>query len=111
MGLLSSGGFDTEQGSAFASTTGNICYSMEVKDAVLPPWVVSGLCAAMSLDATSFDLTYAQGYCISPIRHRLLNSSFVLSFLRWFSQDRYGAFVDGLERGPQLHGHHHECPA
>jgi len=64
MGLLSSGGFDTEQGSAFASTTGNICYSMEVKDAVLPPWVVSGLCAAMSLDATSFDLTYAQPYCI-----------------------------------------------
>ncbi|XP_066359474.1 uncharacterized protein [Miscanthus floridulus] len=54
-----SGGFDTEQGSPFASTTGNICYSMEVKDAVLPPWVVSGLCAAMSLDATSFDLTIA----------------------------------------------------
>jgi len=59
MGLLSSGGFDTEQGSAFASTTGNICYSMEIKDAVLPPWVVSGLCAAMSLDAASFDLTIA----------------------------------------------------
>lgn len=59
MGLLSSGGFDTEQGSAFASTTGNICYSMEVKDAVLPPWVVSGLCATMSLDVTSFDLTIA----------------------------------------------------
>ncbi|XP_066356736.1 uncharacterized protein [Miscanthus floridulus] len=59
MGLLSSGGFDTEQGSAFASTTGNICFSMEVKDAVLLPWVVSGLCAAMSLDATSFDLTIA----------------------------------------------------
>lgn len=56
---MSSGGFDTEQGSAFASTAGNICYSMEVKDAVLPPWVVSGLCAAMSLDATSFDLTIA----------------------------------------------------
>jgi hypothetical protein len=65
MGLLSSGGFDTEQGSAFASTTGNICYSMEVKDAVLPPWVVSGLCATMSLDVISFDLTYAQPYCIS----------------------------------------------
>lgn len=56
---MSSGGFDTEQGSAFASTAGNVCYSMEVKDAVLPPWVVSGLCAAMSLDATSFDLTIA----------------------------------------------------
>ncbi|CAL4897621.1 unnamed protein product [Urochloa decumbens] len=59
MGLLSSGGFDTEPGSAFASTAGNICYSMEIKDPVLPPWVVSGVCAAMSSDARSFDLTIA----------------------------------------------------
>ncbi|XP_062204223.1 uncharacterized protein LOC133906360 isoform X2 [Phragmites australis] len=58
IGLLSSGGFDTELGSAFASSTGNICYSMEIKDAVLPPWVVSGICSAMSSDA-SFDLTIA----------------------------------------------------
>ncbi|CAN6348575.1 unnamed protein product [Urochloa humidicola] len=59
MGLLSSVGFDTEPGSAFASTAGNICYSMEIKDPVLPPWVVSGVCAAMSSDAKSFDLTIA----------------------------------------------------
>ncbi|KAF8762977.1 hypothetical protein HU200_008824 [Digitaria exilis] len=59
MGLLSSGGFDTEPGSAFASTVGNICYSMEIKDVVLPPWVVSGVCAAMSSDTRSFDLTIA----------------------------------------------------
>nr|CAB3462676.1 unnamed protein product [Digitaria exilis] len=59
MGLLSSGGFDTEPGSAFASTPGNICYSMEIKDVVLPPWVVSGVCAAMSADTRSFDLTIA----------------------------------------------------
>ncbi|XP_062203291.1 uncharacterized protein LOC133905501 isoform X2 [Phragmites australis] len=57
-GLLYSGGFDTELGSAFAPSTGNICYSLEIKDAVLPPWVVSGICAAMSSDA-SFDLTIA----------------------------------------------------
>jgi hypothetical protein len=57
MGLLSTGGFDTEAGSAFASTAGNICYSMEIKDSVLPPWVVSGVCTAMSSDARSFDLT------------------------------------------------------
>uniref|UniRef100_A0A0A9BEF0 Uncharacterized protein n=1 Tax=Arundo donax TaxID=35708 RepID=A0A0A9BEF0_ARUDO len=57
-GQLSSGGFDTELGSAFAPSTGSICYSMEIKDAVLPPWVVSGICAAMSLDS-SFDLTIA----------------------------------------------------
>lgn len=74
MGLLSSAGFDTEQGSTFASTTGNICYSMEIKDAVLPPWVVSGLCAAMSLDARSFDLTYAQpisSHLTTAIWHRV----------------------------------------
>ena len=57
MGLLSSGGFDAEPGSAFASTAGNICYSMEIKDPILPPWVVSRVCAAMSSDARSFDLT------------------------------------------------------
>uniref|UniRef100_A0A0A9HPP2 Uncharacterized protein n=1 Tax=Arundo donax TaxID=35708 RepID=A0A0A9HPP2_ARUDO len=31
---------------------------MEIKDAVLPPWVVSGICSAMSSDS-SFDLTIA----------------------------------------------------
>lgn len=56
-GLVVSGGFDAEPGSAFASTTGNVCYSMEIKDTVLPPWVVSGLCAAMSSDARGFHLT------------------------------------------------------
>ncbi|KAL6643880.1 hypothetical protein ACP70R_018646 [Stipagrostis hirtigluma subsp. patula] len=58
MGLLSSSGFDAEVGSTIASV-GNICYSMEIKDEVLPPWVVSGICAAMSSDLTSFDLTIA----------------------------------------------------
>ncbi|GJN35554.1 hypothetical protein PR202_gb24342 [Eleusine coracana subsp. coracana] len=56
MGLFSSGGFDTDLGSALASSSGNICYSMEIKDMILPPWVVSGICSAMSLDARSFDL-------------------------------------------------------
>ncbi|KAF2908899.1 uncharacterized protein [Oryza sativa Japonica Group] len=57
---LVSGGFDAgEPGSTFASLTGNICYSMEIKDPVLPPWVVSGICAAMSSDANSFDLMMA----------------------------------------------------
>jgi hypothetical protein len=61
MGLFSSGaGFDTDLGSAFASSSGNICYSMEIKDTILPPWVVSGICSAMSLDASNFDLRYAQ---------------------------------------------------
>jgi protein downstream neighbor of Son len=61
MELFSSGaGFDTDLGSAFDSSSGNICYSMEIKDTILPPWVVSGICSAMSLDASNFDLRYAQ---------------------------------------------------
>ncbi|XP_006664217.1 uncharacterized protein LOC102705772 isoform X2 [Oryza brachyantha] len=57
---LASSGFDAEEpGSTFTSVTGNICYSMEIKDPVLPPWVVSGICAAMCCDANSFDLTMA----------------------------------------------------
>jgi hypothetical protein len=85
--------------------TGSICYSMEGKDVVLPPCrVVSGLCAAMSLDSTSSGLAYAQPHCISPSRHCcvLISTSFALSFVGRFSQDRYGAVVDGLERGPLL---------
>lgn len=48
-----------EPGSAFAPAAANICYSLEIKDAALPPWVVSGVCAAMSTDADRFDLTIA----------------------------------------------------
>lgn len=61
MGLGPSSGFGAEEsGSAFAfSAAGNICYSVEINDLVLPPWVVSGICAAMSLDTRSFDLTIA----------------------------------------------------
>jgi hypothetical protein len=47
---------DEQPGPAFAPLEGNMCYSMEIKDVVLPPWVVSGVCAAMSADADSFDV-------------------------------------------------------
>ncbi|XP_037432073.1 uncharacterized protein LOC119298873 isoform X1 [Triticum dicoccoides] len=36
---------------------GSMCYSMEIKDAALPPWVVSGVCAVMTSDTDRFDLT------------------------------------------------------
>ncbi|KAF7038100.1 hypothetical protein CFC21_048323 [Triticum aestivum] len=56
-GLASSIGLDEEPGSAFAPPPGNMCYSMEIKDVVIPPWVASGICAAMSSDTDHFDLT------------------------------------------------------
>uniref|UniRef100_A0ACD5ZST8 Uncharacterized protein n=1 Tax=Avena sativa TaxID=4498 RepID=A0ACD5ZST8_AVESA len=59
-GMASSSGLDMEDpGPAFAPPAGNMCYSMEIKDVVIPPWVVSGVCAAMSADADSFDVTMA----------------------------------------------------
>ncbi|CAA7392089.1 unnamed protein product [Spirodela intermedia] len=33
-------------------------YSIEIKDAVLPPWVVSGLCAAMGARGSSFQSSF-----------------------------------------------------
>ncbi|KAF7024037.1 hypothetical protein CFC21_036451 [Triticum aestivum] len=56
-GLSSSTGLDGEPGSVFAPPPGNMCYSMEIKDVVIPPWVASGICAAMSSDTDRFDLT------------------------------------------------------
>ncbi|VAH64787.1 unnamed protein product [Triticum turgidum subsp. durum] len=56
-GLSSSTGLDEEPGSVFAPPPGNMCYSMEIKDVVIPPWVASGICAAMSSDTDRFDLT------------------------------------------------------
>ncbi|CAM0948704.1 unnamed protein product [Alopecurus aequalis] len=51
---------EEQPGSALAAPPGgNMCYSMEIKDVVVPPWVVSGVCAAMSTDAERFDVTIA----------------------------------------------------
>ncbi|XBH67035.1 hypothetical protein VPH35_095478 [Triticum aestivum] len=63
-GLASSSVLDDagEPGSAASDpplAAGSVCYSMEIKDAALPPWVVSGVCAAMTSDTDRFDLTIA----------------------------------------------------
>lgn len=34
---------------------GNLCCSIEIKDTILPPWVISGICAAMSSEEKSFE--------------------------------------------------------
>ncbi|XP_078157217.1 uncharacterized protein LOC144553023 isoform X1 [Carex rostrata] len=31
------------------------CYSIEISNSIIPPWVISGICAAMNADETSFD--------------------------------------------------------
>ncbi|XP_078172669.1 uncharacterized protein LOC144566508 [Carex rostrata] len=36
----------------------NICNSIEISNSIIPPWVISGICAAMNADGTSFDSTF-----------------------------------------------------
>ncbi|XP_010908162.1 uncharacterized protein [Elaeis guineensis] len=59
MVVPSSSGSDTEDTEAIPglSATG-ICYSLEIKDVVIPPWIVSGLCLAMSSEFRSFESTF-----------------------------------------------------
>jgi hypothetical protein len=38
----------------------NICYSIEIINSIIPPWVICGICAAMIADGTSFDSMYGQ---------------------------------------------------
>ncbi|XP_037439146.1 protein downstream neighbor of son homolog isoform X2 [Triticum dicoccoides] len=63
-GLAPSSVFDDagEPGSEVSDpplAAGSMCYSMEIKDAALPPWVVSGVSAVMTSDTDRFDLTIA----------------------------------------------------
>ncbi|KAI3968847.1 hypothetical protein MKX01_028997 [Papaver californicum] len=43
----------TAEGSA-----SGICYSIEIKDTIIPPWTISGLCAAMGADGMSFGVSF-----------------------------------------------------
>ncbi|KAK8961433.1 hypothetical protein KSP40_PGU015915 [Platanthera guangdongensis] len=56
--IHSSSGSDADENAAAAAlslSAGSTCYSIEVKDAVLPPWVICRLCAAMSADGRAFE--------------------------------------------------------
>ncbi|CAL9053314.1 unnamed protein product [Musa banksii] len=59
MVIPSSCGSDTEDFETISgSSARGICYSIEIKDTVLPPWIVCGICAAMSSDGRSFESTF-----------------------------------------------------
>ncbi|KAJ8513878.1 hypothetical protein OPV22_004312 [Ensete ventricosum] len=56
MVIPSSRGSDTEDLETISgSSARGLCYSIEIKDTVLPPWIVCGICAAMSSDGRSFE--------------------------------------------------------
>ncbi|THU74874.1 hypothetical protein C4D60_Mb04t38000 [Musa balbisiana] len=59
MVIASSCGSDTEDFETISgSSARGLCYSIEIKDTVLPPWIVCGICAAMSSDGRSFESTF-----------------------------------------------------
>ncbi|KAJ4788495.1 Protein downstream neighbor of Son [Rhynchospora pubera] len=35
-----------------------ICYSIEISNSIIPPWVISGVCAALNIDGLSFDIIF-----------------------------------------------------
>ncbi|XP_072987433.1 uncharacterized protein [Typha latifolia] len=57
--IIPSNGSGSEQSESVVGSASGICYSIEIKDTVLPPWVVCGICAAMSSDGKSFDSIFA----------------------------------------------------
>ncbi|XP_026449719.1 protein downstream neighbor of Son-like isoform X2 [Papaver somniferum] len=50
-------GSSLEDVTAEGSVAG-VCYSIEIKDAIIPPWTISGLCAAMGADGRSFGASF-----------------------------------------------------
>uniref|UniRef100_A0A1D1YRV4 Protein downstream neighbor of Son n=1 Tax=Anthurium amnicola TaxID=1678845 RepID=A0A1D1YRV4_9ARAE len=54
--LAVSSGSDTDDGKPIPnSTVGTTCYSIEIRDFILPPWTVSRLCVAMGSEGRSFE--------------------------------------------------------
>lgn len=41
-------------------SSAGICYSVEIKDVYLPPWLISGVCNAMQSNGTDFEARYAK---------------------------------------------------
>ncbi|KNA18589.1 hypothetical protein SOVF_069190, partial [Spinacia oleracea] len=42
----------------FLGSKSSVCYSIEVKDAYLPPWIICSLCAAMGSEGRSFEASF-----------------------------------------------------
>ncbi|KAK7244751.1 hypothetical protein RIF29_39577 [Crotalaria pallida] len=50
-----SGGKDSESG---PGSSDGLCCSIEIKDAFLPPWIISGVCALMGSEGRSFEASF-----------------------------------------------------
>ncbi|XP_010263111.1 PREDICTED: protein downstream neighbor of Son [Nelumbo nucifera] len=51
-------GSNMEEGNFCQDSRTGFCYSIEVKDTFLPPWIISGICAAMGSEGRSFEASF-----------------------------------------------------
>ncbi|KAK7284747.1 hypothetical protein RJT34_19500 [Clitoria ternatea] len=59
-------------GSALGSSDG--LYTIEIKDAFLPPWIISGICALMSSEGRSFEASFLTEPCSIGLNFALKSS-------------------------------------
>jgi len=57
-----------KDGEPMDGSTCGICYSIEIKDAYLPPWIVCSLCTSMCSDGMSFEARYVVFHCLAPLK-------------------------------------------
>lgn len=91
--IVSSGGINREDIEAISGlSSAGVCYSIEVKDTILPPWVVCKICAAMSSDGRSYETRHAYyfvslSYCENS--NHLIVFLFCILSDWWFSVFTY----------------------
>ncbi|KAG9445230.1 hypothetical protein H6P81_016570 [Aristolochia fimbriata] len=56
--ILPSKVHQTEYGRSIQDPSAGVCYSLEIKDTVIPPWTVSGLCESMCSQGNSFEASF-----------------------------------------------------
>lgn len=52
---LQSKGLVSKDGESIDGPKSGVCYSIEVKDPYLPPWIISAICSAMSSEGKSYE--------------------------------------------------------
>lgn len=48
----------TKDGECVQSSSAGLCYTIEIKDAYLPPWIICSVCAVMGSEGRSFEARY-----------------------------------------------------
>lgn len=48
----------TSKDETYQGSSAGFCYSIEIKDAYLPPWIICSLCEAMGSEGMSFEARY-----------------------------------------------------